>query len=415
MPSHSEGFASTLGGLPTSTNASAVRMGNRPSLPNATTGIVGQQKFQAVHGQSPPQQKSSSLPVTAHHSPHMQSLAMQEHQQTHKTSQFPGDLQKQYIQDLSTTLPSNVQVGNLQKPHQRNLQDPVPSVTSYLKHQHLGTSDTKVSDKIEKLSPSKGSLVGETSDQSTPSSLLAAVMKSGIFNSSIMSNLASTSVLDTRILPLQSGDQATLPGGPQGKIASPSLSGTSNDDSSTLKKISQVKAGQPSKASDLPLDSSTVSSASNSNTASSPMSNLLSSLVAKGLISAKLKSSTKVSTDTPTQLEDQSHSISTSSSSPVASVSGSLAVPVSSIGDEVDHDVNSSVSLSQSTTTEIRNLIGFEFKPDVIRQLHPSVISELLGDLPHHCSLCGLRLKHQEQLNGHLDWHAKREGAKLSN
>ncbi|KAL9332059.1 hypothetical protein ACSQ67_001669 [Phaseolus vulgaris] len=107
--------------------------------------------------------------------------------------------------------------------------------------------------------------------------------------------------------------------------------------------------------------------------------------------------------------KDKAANISTSSSIPVTSVSDSAAVPVSSARDEVDAATKSSLPSAQSTSTKIRNLIGFDFKPNVIREYHEPVIRELLDDFPHHCKICGIRFKQEEQYQRHLEWHATRE------
>lgn len=425
-PCPSEGIGSTLGRLPNIVNPSDVKMGNRPFLSSATLGSVGtaqQQQFHSVGAESPSRQSplrqhSPSPPVNVHRPHQMQILAEQDHPQTLKMSQFSGRLQGQDIQDSSSILPRTVQVGNSQRSHQKDLQGPLSLVSTFqprhhnaaLQLQNLG-SNTEVSEMKETTALSKETK--EASEQSTTSTMLAAVMKSGIFSS----GQPGTSFMDRRSLTSKSGVQPTQPSGSSpttsvssgSGVASPSQLGPSNDDLSTLPKESQGKVGALSSLPALPPSSSTVSSASAktsnaTNNKSNPVSSLLNSLVAKGLISAKIDSSTEVPAEVLIRLEDQSQSITTSSTLPAVSVTGSATVP-----DLSTRDNQPAKSSAQSTPAEIKNLIGFEFKPSVIRELHLPVIRELLDDFPHHCSSCGLRLKHQEQFNRHLEWHAMRE------
>ncbi|KAK7267910.1 hypothetical protein RIF29_20591 [Crotalaria pallida] len=424
-PGHSEGFVSTLGGLTSNTVSSAARMGNRPFLPNATKGLaetVGQQFHpvgaESPSGQSPFRQESPSPPLSVHHPHQMQDLAEQDYPQALKTSQFLGGLQSQYIKDPLPSLPSNDQVGNLRRSQQKELQGPFPSMNSFQpRHQQLlGSSHTEVTVKPEKPSLSKVSLDTETPERSTTNSFGAAAVKSGIFsNMPIASSLHGS--LDTeKNLPSKLGvrpSPATLISSVSA-IASPSSIGPQNDYSSALPKVPRREAGQPPSASTLLPSSSNVSitsarTSSATNNTANPIANLLSSLVAKGLISTETESSTKVPSEMRTRFEDQSKSFSTCSSLPVASVSASAAVPIPSTRDEVDDTAKPPVSLSESTSTEIRNIIGFEFKPRLIRELHPPVIKGLFDDLPHQCGVCGLRFKFQEEFNRHVEWHATRE------
>ncbi|TKY53050.1 Polyadenylation and cleavage factor-like 4 [Spatholobus suberectus] len=396
---HSDRFVSTLGSIPANTNSSAARMGNRPFLSNATIGLPGiAGQFHSLgaenpSGQSPLRQRSPSPPVSVHHSHPLQNLAEQDLSQTHKASQFLGGLQSQYIKDSSPALLPNIQIGNLQRSQLKNLQGPFSSMTFQARHQQqLGSSHNEVTVKTEKPPVSKVPLARETK-----------------------------SSLDTGNLPSQLGVRPARSGGPSpatlissaSTIASPSSLGPSNNNLSALPKIPR-KAGQPPRASSLPPASSNVSSSSaqtssDTNNTLNPIANLLSSLVAKGLISAETESPTKVPSELLTRLEEQSNSITTSSSLPVASVSGSAAVSVPFTKDEVDDTARTPISLSESTSPGIRNPVGFKFKPDVIREFHSSVINGLFDDLPHHCSICGLRLRFQEQFNRHLEWHSTRE------
>lgn len=169
-----------------------------------------------------------------------------------------------------------------------------------------------------------------------------------------------------------------------------------------------------------------------------PVSSLLSTLVAKGLISA---SKTDLSASGPPQIictpQSQRQEIvvappvttsflkvpsTVAPSSSSLEISGSVfahpvttsfhevssAVAPSSTGDVLslsNYDAKSCTAVPVSSFEEIKDLIGLEFKPKVIRQLHPVVISDLLDNLSHHCSICGMRMKIIEQFDRHMQWH----------
>ncbi|RDX65013.1 Polyadenylation and cleavage factor-like 4, partial [Mucuna pruriens] len=425
-PGYSEGFVSTLSGLPANASPLAVKKGTQSFIPNAVVGmdkIVGQfnsGETESPSGKSPLRQQSPPLLGTVHHPHSMQNLVEQEIPQNIKTSQFLGGPRSQHIRDPSPTLRPIVPVGNLRISQEKDMHGPLSSVTSYrpkLQQHNLGPSQTEITAKT-KQPQSKISLAKENSEQSTTNNLSAAAVKSGIIpKKSITNNL------DPRKLPSQSGLQPIRSGRSSpttlissgSAVASPSSLDPLHNGSSTLPKKPQRKAGQPpQRLSTQPPASSNVSNSSApslnaaNNNNLNPIANLLSSLVAKGLISAETESPTVVPSEVPMGSKDQTEIITASCSLPVTSVSGSAAVPVSS-RDEVDAATKTSLALPQSTSTEIRSLIGFDFRPSVIREFHPTVISELLDDFPHHCKICSIRLKQEEQLNRHLEWHATRE------
>ncbi|KAL2345182.1 hypothetical protein Fmac_006467 [Flemingia macrophylla] len=421
-PVYSEAFVSTLSGLPANASSLAFKKGNQFFMPNAAVGmakVAGQQsdygESESPSGQSPLRQHSPSLAGTEHHP--LQNLDEQEMLQNPKTSQYLGGPRSQHIRDPCPTHRPIIQVSSLRKSQEKDMQGQLSSVTfrPKLPQQKLVPSQTEVTS-INLLPQSKISLARETSGQLTPINLPAATIKSGIIpKKSIASNL------DPRNLPSQSGVQPTRSGRSSATVissvsavASPSSIDPLHNDSSSVPKKPQGKAGQPPRRlSAQPPASSNVSSSSASSINASnnlnPITNLLSSLVAKGLISAETESPTMVTCEAPVESKDITEIITTSCTIPVTPVSGSVAVPVSSSRNEVDAASKTSLLLPQSTSMEIRNLIGYDFKPNVIRDFHPSVISELLDDFPHHCQICGIRIKLEKQFNRHLEWHAPRE------
>ncbi|CAI8602565.1 unnamed protein product [Vicia faba] len=404
---HSDGCIPMSGSLLGNANSSAVRMGNRAFLPNAR---IGGQQFHSVgsestSGQSPLQQRSPS-PPSIDHTCLMENFDKQDHPRTRKTSHFLGGMQSQYIEDSSPTLSPNIPVGDLQRSSQvKDLRGPLPSASFQSRYQQqLRSAHTEVSVKNEKPPLSNVSLARETSEQAATSHTEVASVKRRI-----SSNMPISSSLPSLL-----GSRPSQSGGSSPATLFSSVSTNASPSSPALPKRPQRKAEQSIRTFTLPPASSNVSSASAqtsgaTNKTSNPLASLLSSLVEKGLISTETETPAEVPSEVVARLEDHCDSFSTSSSMPVASLSGSAVVPVPSIKDELDDTAKTPMTLSESTNTDIRNVIGFEFKPNVIRKLHPSVISGLFDDFPHHCSICGLKLKFQEQFNRHLEWHATRE------
>lgn len=458
----SDSYAATLGGLSTSGSSSMARMIGQPQmasshvrgsfgfLTNAGSGSIGaaaQHRFPSLGAGSPSRQssmsqRSPSPTLNVHHS----HLTEQDHAKTQslnrpdsKVSQYSGKLNaglhNQHSKESLPIRPPNVRLGNKAKLQSQDIQVSSLSMPTFQPRRHLPIpqklEDSTESDALgQKLplaqvsnfvSPSAvgnsapeaaSALAVETAGQSK-SSLLAAVMKSGILsNNPSTSSLPNLSFQDLGQLPSESVLRSPLPGGlPPAEVASASSLGhTSHDNSSTHTKTSQKKVGQPLLQPGLPpsslADDESEDASNVVNNVANPISNLLSTLVAKGLISAsKTESPTVVAPKIPTELQNKSPRNTKTSSVPVSKVSDST---VSSITDDVSFSeatTKSNVSLPQATNLEIENLIGFEFKPDKIREFHPSVVSELFDDFTHRCSICGLQLKLQDRLSRHLEWH----------
>ncbi|XP_040947349.1 polyadenylation and cleavage factor homolog 4 [Gossypium hirsutum] len=427
--SRSESYSASLGGLPTGASSSLARIGMRPQT--GPTGTSGKQCFQSVGTASPPEQSpmrqhspSPSFPACHSHQ-QLQKLADPDYQQAlslpradPKPSIFSGKLNVGSHRDSpQTSAPISLHPSRHYHLSQPPLPGSVQAEPSGQTQKSLLSQISKVEaasalgSALERSNP----LAIETSKLSSTSSLLAAVMKTGILSStSFTGNLPTKISQDVGQI-----SQPPLPNCPPVFTTSGLIDAAISSDA-THDAIAGAPNSSQEKVEQLPLPpgpppSSLVSNApSQTSDAESkdtnPISNLLSSLVAKGLISASKKDAASLpSLPMPNQIQKspgvESPSESLNKSSDIQSSSDA---PRSSTMGEVSYAEPAPkclVAPHQSTSTEVESLIGLELRPDVIREFHSSVIDGLLDDLPHCCSLCGLRLKLQGQLDRHLEWH----------
>ncbi|KAL2509233.1 uncharacterized protein Fot_32880 [Forsythia ovata] len=467
MSGHCEGYPSPLSGLSTSANS----MGNAPFLSQMGPVHIGALSFKfssnpisdspisisqrqilgaaSPSAQSPTHQHPSSPSISANDQNQLlHNLAEQDLQLTmnHANSVRSHFLGKLYVGPHNQVSKDSLHMSswdaypaNSQRLHLPSLKIPSPVIPPLQRRHHVPSphhlkpelSEFESSGESGKSSLPQISgfenhsiIANSSSDQSNPltldftgqtstSSLLSAVVKSGILDSSsIMESLPNLSSLDVDFVPAQVGVQPPLPSVPPTQF----MSSPPSHGSTSVLTFSHDKVEQPSLPPRPPPSSLTRSSSGQTlcamSDASIPVSRLLSSLVTKGLISA---SKTELTTSMPLQIaaqpQDRGVGIASISSTSVSSFPVVVPEQLSSTADELSSTksaAKSSDSLTQSTASKIKNLIGFEFRPDVVRKLHPAVISELLDDLSHHCSICGLRLNLQEQLDRHLEWHASR-------
>ncbi|GFZ02470.1 pre-mRNA cleavage complex 2 Pcf11-like protein [Actinidia rufa] len=436
---HSEGFPSSLSGLSTSasslaktsflsqmgpSNIGTSSSGFLTSPVSGPTGLMGQRYSIGVaspSGHSPINQNPPSSSLAHHSHQLLHNLDDQDHLQAQplprselRKSSGPLNMtpHNQFSQDSLPVHPQNIHIGNLQKLQTPNIQTSSSNVAS-------GNPSTSGNSSLDHANFPAAEIPG----QSSTTTLLASIVKSGILTSnSVTSNLPKLSFQDSGAIlshsvvppPLPSGlppTQFTFSGPRVAFGTLPSLPFHDNTSASTT--FSKKKVEQPPLPSNPPpssLMSSASAQSSTVNAVSNPVSSLLSSLVAKGLITAsKTESSTYVSQKIPTQLQNKKASIITTSSVLVSSVPATSTIAVSSKKDQLSKPMaKSSIAIPQYTPEDIKALIGFEFKSDVIRKSHQSVITDLTDDLPHQCSICGLRLKLKERLQRHLEWHALR-------
>ncbi|XP_043698332.1 polyadenylation and cleavage factor homolog 4-like isoform X2 [Telopea speciosissima] len=263
--------------------------------------------------------------------------------------------------------------------------------------------------------------------ESNASSLLSAILKKGLLSNNLASGgLPNLNFQESGSLPSNMSIQPPLPNGPppvqhaassipmvsEGSL----LASASHGNASTISTLPQKTTVRPPLPPGPPPSSSiggstSVQMSSVTSAAPNTLSNLLSSLVAKGLITTSTTESSTVSTtQVLSQNQNQSPGPITISSVSVSSCPAAATL-LSTSGNELpftESCLKTTTSLSQGTTSESKGLIGIEFKPEIIRESHSSVISGLFDDLPYHCEICGLRIRFEERLNEHMEWHASK-------
>ncbi|RZS15836.1 hypothetical protein BHM03_00047726 [Ensete ventricosum] len=249
----------------------------------------------------------------------------------------------------------------------------------------------------------------------TTSSLLAAIMNGGLFPKSSVSGFQKASILP----PLPIGPPpvkaltSTAPSDTPSLLAPISLGNIPD-----VKPTTHFGDVMPPLPPGPPPSSSLVGVNSENFKTSDPnvnsLSSLLSSLVAKGLIAS---SSTELPTVSAAQLSnkvpDQSNVFASKSLEQIPPILTTSSTPPTLAEEPAASKSVESGTLSLSNAAEPKD-IGIEFKSEILRGFHPSVIRSLLDDLVHQCHICGLRHRLQEQLQSHLDWHVS-EKSEISN
>ncbi|XP_065856164.1 polyadenylation and cleavage factor homolog 4 [Euphorbia lathyris] len=449
--SEMEGYSAALGTLPMSGSSSLSRVTPRQHMgklgsgllvnsSSGSTGTLGQPRIQSLgvtspSGQSPLHQKPPSPSFPGRYPrQQVQKSSEQEFPQSlshpqldYKAHQMSSNLvhpnsrlvssQKLHLEDLPTSssltqsFPPSRQYpfpqprqADPQKP-ERSSQIQNPNLTPVSK---IGTPSTLVS------SDHSTSFIAETSEQSSTSSLLAAVMKSGILANITTAGLPSQTSQEVGRVASESSIQPPLPSGPPPKVKSSGKRVTSAstpvavENKSVTLNLSQKEEEKPPLLPGAPPSSVQTSNAVDK--APNPISNLLSSLVAKGLISAsKSESPSPLSTQITIKSEKKNPSVAKPSPALISALPIPSTIPNSSTSDKLKLSLSKVDMVPQHTQSEIKGVIGLEFKSDVLRELHPPVINALFDDLLHHCSICGLQLKLKERLDRHMEWHAWRK------
>jgi pre-mRNA cleavage complex 2 protein Pcf11 len=233
-----------------------------------------------------------------------------------------------------------------------------------------------------------------SSDLTSASNLLAGLLKSG-FKPNNTSDLASL-----RAQPLVPTE---TPPNTLTSVASSSLQSSAIENAPL--QVQGPNSLRPPLPPGVPQPPSVVSSTQQVDNAG-PLSNLLSSLVKKGLISSPATDSSVTVSSQP------SKPLSGSTTHTIASAM-SLPIVKPSVVDKETPTPDSCALvnplLPKTAEIKMRDLIGHEFKPEKLRKYHEHVIGSLFDDLSHQCKTCGERFRLEEELGLHTTCCGSRE------
>lgn len=404
-----------LGGvLSTNDNSVMPRSGFQSTLPSSLVssidvlgsgGVLGQQRQRPLRSPSP---TFPSIPSTALKQQKLHTLIDQDYlpfrssQIGQKSSQLADQFNRDTFAPVSYDSFPVLSENPGQKSHTSLNSQPSPPLTSLPElKQHISSLRSSQSDpsiqavqnETSVISVSQGFRGNESkgfsgvmhsncpidvSGQSNTSNLLSSFLKTDILTSKSASGLNIHPPLPSGPPPAQVLT-SPLPTSSAEMIASHVITPAFAPPLRPGGMLPPLPPGPPPSTSLLGTSSQTTNSPSRG---LNPLSSLLSSLVAKGLITS---SSTQLSKESSSQNSD----LDASTSAPPLSSKEPVVCEASSL----QH-----VSLDD-------NLIGTQFKTELIREFHPSVIHSILDNLKHRCISCGLRFRHQHQLQTHLDWH----------
>lgn len=364
------------------------------SVPIRSTEAFGQQKHR-YWSSSPPQSHSSSS-TAAFARQGSPNPAESDFYPSRSFSQLGQNPQEEYSQRALPVLAKDSHV----VVHNDGLTQGQPSLQATQQTQKYATlqskSHIKPSDQLQasfsrENSPSlfRPSQLGEvslpsdstpiSSDLSSASNLLAGLIKSGF-------------------KPNNHSDARPL--GPSGSLPVASLSLQNSAGENNTLQTQTPNTSRPPLPPGLPPPPSMQSSEN-----AAPLSSLLSSLVAKGLISSPASDSSNVVLSQPNKASSMNAKDVTASAVPLPALKSS----VGKVSSNSDSSAPTNASLPKAIEIKMGDLIGLEFKPEKLRKYHEHVISSLFDDQSHQCKTCGNRFRLEEELNLHTSSCGPRE------